>query len=420
MPADYILGISAYYHDSAAALLGNGEIIAAAQEERFSRIKHDPAFPARAVEYVLDEAGITLDKVQLVAFYDKPLLKFGRLLETSHATAPRGIAAFIAAMPVWTKEKLFFRTLLKNALAPFFADPKAEPPKLLFPEHHLSHAASAFFPSPYQEAAILTVDGVGEWATTTICRGKDNGIELLRQLDFPNSLGLLYSAFTAYCGFKVNSGEYKLMGLAPYGNAHAARTRDFKQKILSRLVDVRPDGSFVINNKYFAYTSELRMYDPGLWLDLFGIAPRTPEGEIDQAYMDMAYAIQEVTEEIIMLLAQTARDLTGSRNVCMAGGVALNCVASGRLLRGKIFDGIWIQPAAGDAGGALGAALAAHYIYRGAERKADDRHDRMKGAYLGPGFGDESIAGAVKRFNAPATYFANREDLYAAIADLLA
>ena len=421
MPDNYILGIAAYYHDSAAALIKNGEIIAAAQEERFTRVKHDPAFPSNAVQFVLEEAGITLNDVEQIVFYDKPLLKFGRLLETLHAEAPRGIQSFVSAIPVWVKEKLFLRKMIKTALAPFLSSPTATMPGILFPEHHLSHAASAFFPSPFQEAAILTVDGVGEWATTTICHGQGNGITLLKELTFPHSLGLLYSAFTAYCGFKVNSGEYKLMGLAPYGNANAEQTKEFKQKILQELVDVRPDGSFVLNKKYFAFTTELKMYHAPLWEKLFGLAPRTPEEDtIDQAYMNMAYAIQEVTEEIVFALAKTATELTGCKNLCLAGGVALNCVANGKLLRSNCFDNIWVQPASGDAGGSLGAALATHYIYNNAPRIADGANDSMQGSYLGPVFGDESIGKTAKKFKAPFTYFSTYEELFPVVSDLLA
>ncbi len=412
---DAILGLSAFYHDSAAVLLVDGKIIAAAQEERFTRIKHDSAFPTNAARFVLDEAGLTLADLQAVAFYDKPYLKFERLLETYNGFAPKGISSFLSSMPVWIKEKLFMRRMLKEELAKL----GTAKPRLLFPEHHLSHAASAFFPSPFQEAAILTVDGVGEWATTTICKGSGKDITILKELHFPHSLGLLYSAFTAFCGFKVNSGEYKLMGLAPYGIEGSAAVSRWKQAIYEQLIDVRDDGSMLLNMDYFNYATGLTMCQNAKWEALFGLAPRKPESEISQEYMDLALAIQQVTEEIVFKLAETAKKLTGCRNLVMAGGVALNCVANGKLIRSKAFDDVWIQPAAGDAGGALGAALAAHHIWRGAERTPDPA-DSMQGAYLGPEFDTVAIGRTIRKFNAVCTRYDDLTALCSTVADHLA
>lgn len=418
---EYILGISAYYHDSAAALLKDGVLIAAAQEERFSRKKHDPDFPHHAVAYVLEEAGITLDKVAKIAFYDKPLLKFERLLETYHAFAPQGFKSFAAAIGVWIKEKVFMRTLLEKALRPFMAaqlSPKASLPPLFFPEHHLSHAASAFYPSPYEEAAILTIDGVGEWTTTSLMHGKGNSLTALREIHFPHSLGLLYSAFTAYCGFKVNSGEYKLMGLAPYGIANSERVARMEELICEHLLDIREDGSYLLHMDYFAYATDFRMYNERKWTELFGFPPRAPEAEdIAQEYMDMALAIQNVTEKVVLRLAATVCALTGSKNLCMAGGVALNCVANGKLLQSGIVDSLWIQPAAGDAGGALGAALAVYHV-DGAQRHA--AHSHTAHTYWGPAFGQDDIARVSRKYHAEHKVYTADADMYATVADLLA
>jgi len=381
--SDAILGLSAYYHDSAAALIQDGKIVAAAHEERFTRKKHDSSFPANAAKYVLNEAGISLGDLKAVAFYDKPYLKFERLLETYYEFSPRGLKSFLSAVPVWIKEKLFMRNMLREELA---KTGNGSPPRIFFPEHHLSHAASAFYPSPFTESAILTIDGVGEWATTMIGHGENNHIGILRELDFPHSLGLLYSSFTYFCGFKVNSGEYKLMGLAPYGNPHSDRTRSYKQKILDNLVDIRDDGSFLLNMDFFNYAKGLTMIHDKKWENLFDLRRREPESEFTQPYMDLALAIQQVTEEIVLCLAETARKITGSDYLVMAGGVALNCVANGRLLTRGIFKDIWIQPAAGDAGGALGAAYAVWYIYEKNKRIVDPKSDAMQGAYLGPEF----------------------------------
>ena len=378
--SESILGISAYYHDSAAALLKDGEVIAAAHEERFTRKKQDSDFPLNAAKYVLEEAGLQLDQLDAIAFYDKPYLKFERLLETYHGFSPKGLKSFLSAMPVWIKEKLFMRKMLHDELAKI-GDGKV---RILFPEHHLSHAASAFYPSPFEDAAILTIDGVGEWATTTIGRGNNNQIEILRELDFPHSLGLLYSAFTYYLGFKVNSGEYKVMGLAPYGEPK------YTKLILDNLVDLKEDGSFKLNMKYFGYLDSLRMTN-GRFARLFGEPARKPETQLTQREMDIASSLQYVTEEIMLKMAAHAYKTTGMKNLCLAGGVALNCVGNGRLLREGPFENIWIQPAAGDAGGALGAALFGWYRYLGNERKSDGRSDKMNGSYLGPSYSDDEI-----------------------------
>ncbi len=415
----YLLGISAYYHDSAAALLCDGTIVAAAHEERFTRKKHDADFPEKAIAYVLEEAGITLQDVQGIAFYDKPFLKFERLLETYHAFAPKGLLSFLTSMPVWVKEKMFMRTMLQRGFAPFLSE-GATLPQLYFPEHHLSHAASAFYPSPFEDAAILTVDGVGEWVTTSISKGQGKDISTLREIHFPHSLGLLYSAFTAYCGFKVNSGEYKLMGLAPYGDPHAARTKEFEQKIREHLIDIREDGSYVLNMEYFSYATALRMYDEGRWTQLFGLPPRMAESEeLEQEYMDLALAIQKVTEEIVLRLARSAKVISGCKNLCLAGGVALNCVANGKLLQEKIFENVWIQPASGDAGGALGAALALWHISLEQPRVPVSSRDAMRGSYLGPSFDQGQIARTCKRFHAKGQDFTDFEQLCHTVADLL-
>ena len=414
--ATFILGISAYYHDSAAAIVCDGEIIAAAHEERFTRKKHDSAFPENAVRYVLEEAGIKFEDLAAIAFYDKPFIKFERLIETYHAFVPKGLVSFLSAVPVWIKEKLFMKKMLKDEFKKF-SDKKIP---LLFPEHHLSHGASAFYPSPFEDAAILTIDGVGEWATTTIGHGKGNEIKMLRELHFPHSLGLLYSAFTYYTGFAVNSGEYKLMGLAPYGNPDSEQTKDYKKKILEVLIDLREDGSILLDMKYFNYATDLKMTNDKKWTALFGIPPRNPETEITQEYMNMALAIQQVTEEIVIKLAQTAKELTNSDYLVMAGGVALNSVANGKLLQAGIFKDIWIQPASGDAGGALGAAYAGWHIWKGEKRVVNKNPDAMKGAYLGPGYDDKNILGTIRKYNAKYDHYENFNELTKFIATQLA
>ncbi len=414
--SDAILGISAYYHDSAAAMLVNGKIIAAAHEERFTRKKHDSSFPVNAAKYVIEESGIPYSELSCVVFYDKPFIKFERLLETYHAFAPKGLKSFWSAVPVWIKEKLFMKHLLKGE---FVKLGKADIP-LLFTEHHLSHASSAFYPSPFEEGAILTIDGVGEWATTTIGHGVGKRIEIIKELCFPHSIGLLYSSFTYYIGFKVNSGEYKLMGLAPYGNSHSSQTKAFKKKIVTHLIDIRKDGSILLNMKYFNFATGLRMCNDKAWEKLFGIPPRKSDIEISQPYMDLALAIQQVTEEIVLALAKTAREITKSRYLVLAGGVALNSVANGKLFKANIFDDIWIQPAAGDAGGAVGAAYAAWHIWKGNERKTTNGKDTMQGAYLGPEFEDKDIEKIARRYNAPYTYYENFDDLAKVTAELIA
>jgi carbamoyltransferase len=372
----YILGISAYYHDSAACLIKDGEILAAAQEERFTRKKHDHSFPSNAVRYCLASEGISARDLELVAFYDKPFIKFERILETYLAYAPKGIKSFLKAIPLWIKQKLWIKEIIKKELD--------YDVNIIFPEHHESHAASAFYPSPFESAAILTADGVGEWTTTSFGVGEGREIKILADIKFPHSLGLLYSAFTYYTGFKVNSGEYKVMGLAPYGEPK------YVDLILKELVDLKEDGSFKLNMEYFDFAAGLTMTNKK-FDELFGGPPRQPESELTQREMDLARSVQEVTEEIMLRMAKHVKRETGKEYLCLAGGVALNCVANGKILREGIFKDIWIQPAAGDAGGALGAALFAWYQYMGNERNANGVEDSQKGSYLGPEFSDEEI-----------------------------
>ena len=377
-----ILGISAFYHDSAAAIIKDGKIISAAQEERFTRIKHDSKYPHNAVNFVLNYSNLKLSEVDYIVFFEKPFLKFERLLETYVAFAPKGFLQFTKSMPIWLKEKLFQKKLLLNHLREHDSDFNNEN-KIFFSEHHLSHAASAFFPSPFDEAVILTADGVGEWATTTVAVGKGNQLEIKKEIHFPHSLGLLYSAFTYYTGFKVNSGEYKLMGLAPYGNPI------YEEKI-KQLIDIKDDGSFRLDQEYFNYTTGLTMTN-AKFNNLFGQKPRDPKkNQLTQFHMDIAASIQKVTEEIMIKLAKSIREEFNIKNLCLAGGVALNCVANGKILNEKIFDNIWIQPAAGDAGGSLGAALAFWYIEKGNKRVVNQEDD-MKGSYLGPEFSQDEI-----------------------------
>jgi carbamoyltransferase len=414
-----ILGISAFYHDSAAAVLRDGEIMAAAQEERFTRKKHDPAFPTNAVKYCLEEAGLSLDQLDAVAFYDKPLLKFERLLETYQAFAPKGLSSFLTGMPVWLKEKMFLKRLLHEELAKIGPYDRKKV-KLLFPEHHLSHAASAYYPSPFEEAAILTVDGVGEWATASICHGKGKDIKILRELQFPHSLGLLYSAFTYFLGFRVNSGEYKLMGLAPYGNPKSPDVDRYVKIILEELVDARPDGSIWLNQRYFDYAAGLRMVREKDWERLFGFPKRQSEDPIEAWHCNLGLAIQRVTEEVMVRMAQEAKRLTGASKLCLAGGVALNCVANGKLQKSGIFEAIFIQPAAGDAGGSLGAALAAEHIYFQQERHDTAELDGMKGSYLGPEFSAHDILLVARKYSAVYEQFISFEYLATDAAKLLA
>ncbi len=378
----YILGISAFYHDSAACILKDGKIIAAAQEERFSRKKHDPSYPHNAIKFVLEYANVKLSQVDQIVFFEKPFLKFERLLETYVAFAPKGFLSFSKAMPIWIKEKLFQKNYLYNKLKAHDKDFRSDE-NIFFSDHHLSHAASAFFPSPFEEAVILTADGVGEWSTTTVAIGKKNKLEIIKEIHFPHSLGLLYSAFTYYTGFKVNSGEYKLMGLAPYGNP-------IYEKQIRKLIDIKDDGSFRLDQKYFSYATGLKMTNDN-FDNLFGNKPRNPKNEkISQFHMDIAASIQKITEEIILKMATAIQKEYGIKNLCLAGGVALNCVANGKLLNEKIFKNIWIQPAAGDAGGSLGAALALWYIENQNERKIN-LNDDMNGSFLGTEFSQEKI-----------------------------
>ncbi len=387
-----ILGISAFYHDSAATIIIDGKIIAAAQEERFTRIKHDSKYPYNAIKFVLEYAGLKLNQVDQIVFYEKPFLKFERLLETYVANAPKGFTSFCKAMPIWLKDKLFQKRMLINELKKHdskFSDKK----KIFFSDHHLSHAASAFFPSPFENAVILTADGVGEWATTTIAVGRKNKLEIKKEIHFPHSLGLLYSAFTYYAGFKVNSGEYKLMGLAPYGEPI------YEDKILHNLIDIKDDGSFHLNQKYFNYATGLTMTNQK-FNKLFGQSPRDPKKQnIAKFHMDIAASIQKVTEDIMIKLAKNLKKEYNLPNLCLAGGVALNCVANGKILKEKIFDKIWIQPAAGDAGGSLGAALALWYLEQNNERVINPLDD-MNGSYLGPEYSQEVIENQLKNLGA--------------------
>ena len=413
-----ILGISAYYHDAAAALTIDGLIIAAVQEERFTRIKHDDSFPTHAIKYCLEYSGLTIDELDAVVFYDKPFIKFERLIETYYSYAPKGLISFLKAMPIWMREKLFLRNIIKDELEDI-SDYDRKKLKVLFPEHHLSHAASAFYPSPYQEAAILTIDGVGEWATASICHGKGNEITVLKELHFPDSVGLLYSAFTYFLGFKVNSGEYKLMGLAPYGINGSEQVEHFKRIITDTLVSIKADGSVKLDQSYFSYAVGLRMVSDRKWEKLFGIKKRKESDALTQAHCDLALAIQQVTEDIVIRIATEAKRLTGCDDLCMAGGVALNCVANGKLLRAGIFKNIWIQPAAGDAGGALGAALAAEYIAYGGARNTDNIHDAMLGSYLGPAYSDEDIVTTLKQYKAHYTHYTSTDTLCDAVAEMI-
>lgn len=399
----YILGISAYYHDSAACLVKDGEIIAAAQEERFTRIKHDHSFPTNAIKYCLKAAGISGDDLDYVSFYDKPFLKFERILETYLAYAPIGIQSFLKAMPLWVKKKIWIKELIRDEIN--------YSGKIIFPEHHESHAAAAFFPSPFSEAAFITMDGVGEWATSSFGIGKDNQVELWADIQFPHSIGLLYSAFTYYTGFKVNSGEYKVMGLAPYGKPK------YKDLICEHLIDIKDDGSFKMNMDYFNYSAGLTMTN-SKFHQLFGGPPRKPESELTQKEMDLARSVQEVTEEVMLKMAKHVKEETGMKYLCLAGGVALNCVANGKLLRSGLFEDIWIQPAAGDAGGAVGSALFTWYQYLDNQRKADNKSDFMKGAYLGPEFDNSKIEKFLTKNGYPYQTITD-EDLPEKIADLI-
>jgi carbamoyltransferase len=410
----WILGISCYYHDSAASLIKDGEIISAVQEERFTRKKHDSSFPYHSIKYCLETNKINLKDIKSIIYYEKPLLTFERLLETYLSTAPRGSRSFISAMQVWIKEKLFLKSNLKKELKALqkeiVNDENPYIPKILYSEHHLSHAAAAFYPSPFNKAAILCMDGVGEWATTSAWIGESNNIKPLWEINFPHSLGLLYSSFTYYCGFKVNSGEYKLMGLAPYGKPI------FANKIKENIIDIKEDGSFKLNLKYFKYHRGFRMTSRKFH-QLFGENPRKTNSELTQFHMNLAASIQLVTEEIVLKLSKSLRKETGIRNICLAGGVALNCVANGKLLRGKIFDNIWIQPASGDAGSSLGAALLAYYQHFQKPRSINPL-DSMKGSYLGCNYSNEEIINYLEKIKAP-YYKLNDQNLFDKVASLL-
>ncbi len=406
-----ILGISAYYHDSAACLLKNGEIIAAAQEERFTRKKHDSNFPTHAINYCLKEAQIVASEIDNVVFYEKPFVKFERLLETYLAFAPRGFLSFIKAMPLWVKYKLFQKSLIIKELQNTLSPKVNWKDRLLFSEHHLSHAASAFYPSPFKRAAVLTLDGVGEWTTTSLAVGKDRDLKVIKEIHFPHSLGLLYSAFTYYTGFKVNSGEYKVMGLAPYGKPK------YTKLIKEKLITIASDGSFKMDMSYFNFATGLTMTN-NKFNELFGGPPRLPETKLTQRDMDIAASIQKVTEDIILRIAKNIAKETGERNLCLAGGVALNCVANGILLREKIFENIWIQPAAGDAGGALGAALTVWHMNQNGERNLKKNPDSMKGSYLGPEFSDSEIKNQLKSCGAVFKKF-KKDDLIDSVVSAL-
>ena len=413
-----ILGISAFYHVSAAALIDNGEIVAAAQEERFTRKKHDPGFPSNAVAFCLEYGGLSINELDAIVFYDKPLLKFERLLETYYAFAPKGVRSFLTAMPVWIKEKMFLKRLINEELEKLGYDKKKKV-KMLFPEHHLSHAASAYYPSPFEKSAILTIDGVGEWATASICLGEGKDISILKELRFPHSLGLLYSAFTYFLGFRVNSGEYKLMGLAPYGDPSSPDIKRYEDIILKELIDLKEDGSVWLNQDYFDYATGLKMVNEHKWEALFGFKTRRPEDALEAIHCNLGLAIQNITEEAVVRMAKEAKRLTGADYLCMAGGVALNCVSNGKLQKANIFKDIFIQPAAGDAGGALGAAQAAFHIYFGQERKITWKADAMRGSYLGPTFSDLDVALTAKKYKAVYTYYENFKDLTQDAARLL-
>lgn len=410
-----ILGISAFYHDSAAAICENGKIIAAAQEERFTRDKHTPDFPVEAIKYCLEESGFTIDELDAVVFYDKPLLKFERLLETYYKFSPKGFLSFAKAMPVWLNEKMFLKKLIREGLQEVEGY-NSKNLNMLFPEHHLSHAASAYYPSPFEDAAILTIDGVGEWSTAIIGHGKGASIEVLKELNFPHSVGLLYSAFTYFLGFTVNSGEYKLMGLAPYGNPESDETSKFEEIIKNNLIEIYDDGSIWLNQDYFNYATGLRMVKDDKWQKLFGIERRSGEGELKQIHCNLALAIQRVTEDIVLKMAMEAKRLTNSENLVMAGGVALNCVANGKLQKSGIFKNIYIQPAAGDAGGALGAALAANYISFGLPRLKAEQPDSMHGSYLGPSYSDKEVELMCRKVKANFTRYEDLDKMNSVVA----
>jgi len=414
-----ILGISCFYHDSASSIIVDNEIVAAVQEERFTRTKHTPDFPSNSIKYCLEETGLKIEELDAVVFYDKPIVKFERLLSTFYQVAPKGLIPFIKSIPIWLKEKLFLRKLIYDNLKEIEPDLKKKNLNLLFTEHHISHAASAFYPSNFKESAILSIDGVGEWCTASICKGENKKIEILKELHFPHSVGLLYSAFTYFLGFRVNSGEYKLMGLAPYGIEDSDETNTFIDKIKSEVVDIKEDGSIFLNQKYFKYTYGLRMINKNKFKSLFGINTRKEEEEITQTHCNMALAIQKVTEEIVIKMVKETKRLTKSKNLCLSGGVALNCVANGKIEELDIFEKIYIQPASGDAGGSLGSALAINYMYYDSERCYSDEYDLMKGSYLGPYFSNKEILITNKKYKAVFDQIISFEKLSEKVAKLI-
>ena len=414
-----ILGISCFYHDSAASIIVENEIVAAVQEERFTRIKHTPDFPINSIKYCLEETGLKIEELDAVVFYDKPIVKFERLLSTFYEVAPKGLIPFIKSIPIWLKEKLFLRKLLYDNLKEIEPSLNQKNLNLLFTEHHISHAASSYYPSNFKESAILTIDGVGEWCTASICKGEDKKIEILKELHFPHSVGLLYSAFTYYLGFRVNSGEYKLMGLAPYGIEKSKETNVFIEKIKSEIIDIKNDGSIFLNQKYFKYTYGLRMIKENKFNTLFGLNTRKEEEEITQTHCNMALAIQKVTEEIVIKMVRETKKLTNSNNLCLSGGVALNCVANGKIDELGLFENIYIQPASGDAGGSLGSALAINHMYFNSDRPYSEDYDLMKGSYLGPHYSNKEILITNKKFKAIYEQVESFENLSEKVAKLI-
>ena len=414
-----VLGISAFYHDSAAAIVIDGKIVAAAQEERFTRKKNTEEFPVKSIQFCLEEAGLSIDELDAFVFYDKPMLTFERLLETYYAFSPKGLVSFLKAIPVWLNEKLFLKKQIFSGLK-LVGSYNKKKLKLLFTEHHLSHAASAFYPSSFCEAAILTIDGVGEWSTASIGIGDQNNITIKKEMHFPHSVGLLYSSFTYFLGFKVNSGEYKLMGLAPYGNSTDSQTQSYINIIKSNLVDIKNDGSMWLNQSYFNYATGLKMIKEKKWESLFGFTKRQEDSKISQEHCNLALAVQQIIEEIIIKMAKEAKRITGANNLCMAGGVALNCVANGKLIKEGLFDNIFIQPAAGDAGGALGAALAISYMYFDVNRAVNKENDQMNFAYLGPEFSDKEVMNINKKQKAVYNHYDSFDKLTEYIATKIA
>ncbi len=414
-----ILGTSCFYHDSAVSILIDNEIVAAVQEERFTRLKHTPNFPSNSIKFCLQETGLKIEELDAVVFYDKPIIKFERLLSTFYQVAPKGLIPFIKTIPIWLNEKLFLRKLIFDKLKEIEPGLKKKDLNLLFTEHHISHAASSFYPSNFNESAILTIDGVGEWCTASICKGQDKKIEILKELHFPHSVGLLYSAFTYYLGFKVNSGEYKLMGLAPFGIENSEETKLFIEKIKSEVVDIKEDGSIFLNQKFFKYTHGLRMIKENRFKYLFGFNSRKEQEEINQTHCNMALAIQRVTEEIVIKMVKETKKLTKSKNLCLSGGVALNCVANGKIEELGIFENIYIQPASGDAGGSLGAALAINHMYFDSKRLYSEDYDLMKGSYLGPFFSDKEILITNKKCKAVYNKMESFEKLSKKVAKLI-